>query len=896
MPERKNHDLREFRLRAKLPQVVRYAALAVIVITIGAVLVGFYRERNKAGFRLKSEHTQLSSDVIAEINGYERLESDGTLPKYFIKAAFARTFSDNHQELRDVYLETYDEKGEKADVMTAQEVLYVPEADKNFTAYMKGDVKIESRDRLKVKTPNIVYTKANETAEADQLIEFERDNVRGRSFGATVNMGQKRVDLLRDVEIETFESAELAASGVRYAKINSVSAAFDQLNEQITLNDDVKIHVDSKSKTSGHTVRTDVAAQKAVVYFTGEDKPGEAAPEKIADPRAAFTPGSAQLKKFELFDAVHISSADGDAPPTNIDAGYALYDKAGDRYELKTAVHIVTVAADKPTDIRGESAVYEPSALKVAINGSAEITQATDYLKANSITADLFPEKKLKYALLRGDALVRQVTDARTTIVTGPELNAVFGEDRQLQAANAVGASTAEIVPNRDPEYSRVTMSAPRAIRVTFISAGLLRQMVTEGRTTIQANALNNAADSANKRITADAVKTVFDDSGKDLKRAEAVSNAELYVEPLLAAPENYRSTVTAPRFDCDFYPGNNARNCVGGKKARAVRVPTVPSESRGEQTLTAETLTAAFNEKSKDIERFEAVGSARFTELDRTATASQMTYTSADTTVRLRGADPMAWDSRSRVKAREIDWNTSAKRSYFRGAVSTTYYSGRSMGEALPFGSSDKPIFVTSDTAEFDHAAETAAFAGNARGWQDNNFVRADRLFIRQTEGQVQADGNVQSAMFDVKQKQKGREVDQPVYASSNKLNYDRRTRLVQYRENVDIRQGTDRITAGSADIFLNEQNELSRTVAENSVVVTQPGRKATGNWVQYTSADETAVLRGSPATVSDAVNGSSQAAELTFMMRDNRVTGEGKPKTGGTGRIRSVYNVKTN
>ena len=149
---------------------------------------------------------------------------------------------------------------------------------------------------------------------------------------------------------------------------------------------------------------------------------------------------------------------------------------------------------------------------------------------------------------------------------------------------------------------------------------------------------------------------------------------------------------------------------------------------------------------------------------------------------------------------------------------------------------------------------------------------------------------------MFDVKQKQKGREVDQPVYASSNKLNYDRRTRLVQYRENVDIRQGTDRITAGSADIFLNEQNELSRTVAENSVVVTQPGRKATGNWVQYTSADETAVLRGSPATVSDAVNGSSQAAELTFMMRDNRVTGEGKPKTGGTGRIRSVYNVKTN
>ena len=62
MPERKNHDLREFRLRAKLPQVVRYAALAVIVITIGAVLVGFYRERNKAGFLIPASKIQQSVD------------------------------------------------------------------------------------------------------------------------------------------------------------------------------------------------------------------------------------------------------------------------------------------------------------------------------------------------------------------------------------------------------------------------------------------------------------------------------------------------------------------------------------------------------------------------------------------------------------------------------------------------------------------------------------------------------------------------------------------------------------------------------------------------------------------------------------------------------------------
>ena len=123
--------------------------------------------------------------------------------------------------------------------------------------------------------------------------------------------------------------------------------------------------------------------------------------------------------------------------------------------------------------------------------------------------------------------------------------------------------------------------------------------------------------------------------------------------------------------------------------------------------------------------------------------------------------------------------------------------------------------------------------------------------------------------------------------------MTYYKSTRMIQYRDNVDIRQGTDRLTAGSADVYLNENNELAKTVAENSVVITQPGRRATGNWVQFSSSDEVAVLRGEPASVSDAVNGSSQAGELTFMMRENRIITEGKTKQNTSGRIRTVYKV---
>ena len=884
MAERDNKNVRDFKLRANLPRIFRYTAIALLAVTVLVVVAGFYKARSKSTFKLKSEHTQLSTDVTAEINGYERLETDGGISKYYVKADHAKTFSDNHQELENAYIEVFDDAGNPADKMTAQKVLYVPAENKNFTAYMNGDVNIETRDALKIKTNNIIYNRATETADADELIEFERENVRGRSFGATVKMGEKRVELLKDVEIETFESPDLAKSNVRYAKINAVSASLDQAANKINLNENVVIRIDSKSKSSGNPIKTDISSNRASVVFIRDS----------SQPKSQTGMPSAQLKKFELFDNVKIVSEENGASPTNIDAGYALFDKDADRYELKNGAHIVTTTNDKATDVRASEAVYEQTALKLALTGGAEITQGSDYLRGNTLNADLFGDKKVKYAVIRGNGLVRQITPARTTTIAAPELNAAFNEARQLQTANAIGESVTQLVPDETANYSLVTLSAPRAMHVLFKGEGLLEKMQTEGRTTIQLDVPNRDPASANKRLTANSVTTLFNDNGKDIRRTEAVGDAEIYIEPLRAAADNYKTTVNATRFNCDFFPtGNNAKTCVGGKKTKTVRVPTVAKQGRGTQVLTADHLTANFNAQSKDVERFDAMGGTKFVELDRTAIASQISFTSADEMLRLRGGEPTIWDSKARAKAREIDWDTKNKRSYLRGGVSTTYYSRKQMADAAPFASSDKPVFVTAEAAEFDQDAETAVYTGNARGWQENNYVRADRLLIKQAEGKFLADGNVQSVVYNAKQKQKGRESSVPVYAAAKSMVYDRNTRLIQYRENVDIRQGTDRLTSGSADVYLDEKNELSRTVAENGVVITQPGRRASGNWVQYSASDEVAVIRGDPASVSDAVSGSSQAGELTFLMRENRVVTEGKTKQNTSGRIRTVYKV---
>jgi lipopolysaccharide export system protein LptA len=195
----------------------------------------------------------------------------------------------------------------------------------------------------------------------------------------------------------------------------------------------------------------------------------------------------------------------------------------------------------------------------------------------------------------------------------------------------------------------------------------------------------------------------------------------------------------------------------------------------------------------------------------------------------------------------------------------------------------------------EIDHNAETAVYTGNARAWQDNSYVRADRFSIDQRKGQFYAEGTVQSLLYEAKQRRKSTSSNVPVYATSNSLAYSKDDRLLKYRKDVNIRQGTDRLSAQVADIYLDDNNEMSKTVVETGVIITQPGRKAVGDWAQYTSENEVAVIRGNPARVDDAENGSSQAGEITVYLRDDRVQSSGPNKQNTGARTRSVYKVKT-
>lgn len=836
--------------------MLRYVVLVFFGIAIIALIAAFYRGRSTNGFKVRSEHAQLSAEVVANVDNYERLESDNGINKLYIKAANAVTYADGHQELTDVFFKLYDNAGIEGETMTSGRALYIPEADKNFTVYLKDNVNIDGREGINIKSDNIVYSKARNTAESDELVQFSQGGLSGRAFGAVVDVANQKLDLRRDVEIDN-----IADDGQK-AHVTAVTAHYDHIVRRFDLREDVKVNI----KGPGADV-TDASASQVSVFLSEttdqNDKPS--------------------VKALEMNEAVSIRSVRG-GQTTNVTSAFAKYSLTDERAELRGAANIVTVK----NTLKADSIVYEPAQFRASMSGGVEVTQGSDKASGDSINAELYPDRSVKHVTINGNALVFNAAPERSTTVRAPQMDAFWSDGQIITNAKTAGATTVNMVPAGNSGDTPITTTAARSIGVTFIGNGLIGQILTDGRTTIKIDGDSRATDGSAKSVSADSVKTDFHSDGKFIRRAEAVGNAELLVEPLRGGDSIYKTRVNAPRFDCDFYPsGNAARLCVGSTKTKTVREPMFQKEGRGQQTILGDKMNASFAEVPNELSTLVVAGNAKFTELDRNAIASTIAYTESTGIVALRGGEPTVWDGSSRAKAKEIDWNSKEQRSSLRGKVSTTYYSKKTTGDAVPFSDSAKPIFITSDSAEFDHSNEVGVFLGNARGWQDDNYVRANKLTILQRERRFLGDGNVQSTIYNAKQK----DSSSPVFVSAGSLDYSDRERLIKYRTNVDIRQGADRLTSASADVFLNEKNEVQRTITETNVVITQPGRRATGDWMQYTSENEVAILRGSPATITDSVNGATRGTEVTVYMKENRFTGTGKTAKNPGGRTRTVY-----
>src|SRR6185312_7994375 len=181
-------------------------------------------------------------------------------------------------------------------------------------------------------------------------------------------------------------------------------------------------------------------------------------------------------------------------------------------------------------------------------------------------------QKKIQKLEVRSNAYLRSLQDVRAAEVHAADMVFFLDNDQRLERAGVMRDAAAKTL-HADSDFQ---LTGASLIEVLFQAQGdrsLLKQMRTEGRSVMNLSAPKSKANdvrAANKRLTADTVKLIWRVTGRDLDKAEAVGNAELFVDPVIKNAQADKKTLTAPRIDCDFFEsGNLARTFTasGGAK-----------------------------------------------------------------------------------------------------------------------------------------------------------------------------------------------------------------------------------------------------------------------------------------------------------------------------------------
>ncbi len=410
---------------------------------------------------------------------------------------------------------------------------------------------------------------------------------------------------------------------------------------------------------------------------------------------------------------------------------------------------------------------------------------------------------------------------------------------------------------------------------------------------------------------------------GHILDRAETSGAAKITFSSSQEAPAGtsqasppQRTVVTAAKFAAKFIAdepakgrkgsGNHLSSIHGAPDVRIV------SSSAGlpDRVSTSDSVDATFFAQG-GIDSVTQLGNVAYTDGlspdKRTqAWANRAHYSPADQLLVLSGNPRIASISMA-TTANTVRINRATGAALAEGDVKSTYSELKEQPDGALLASSS-PIHVTARTMTAGKTTGVALYTGNVRLWQDANIIEAPSIEFDRDRRFVTAQGSPTTQVLTTliqatkpnsksesvsKGKSKSQAVASPVTIASTRLTYADSERRVHYEGGVDVKCADFSLHAKTADAYLLSRSQtssnqsfagpgqLDRMVAQNSVSIQQPNRRAEGQELVYTAAEDKFVLTGGPPSIFDAERGKITGVSLTFFRGDDRVLVEGETST---------------
>jgi lipopolysaccharide export system protein LptA len=626
---------------------------------------------------------------------------------------------------------------------------------------------------------------------------------------------------------------------------------------------------------------------------SGPAQPDQAPPRELQNPIHLKTSGLIFNQKTgvahtDQYVEFHVSQGDGSAVGATydtknnvltLDSEVAL--KAKDQHG--TTVHAAHGTIDK-----------EPRAINLS---EARIHQQDRDFQSDRLELLLTPENEVQRAVATGNVQVMTVHGPSSNRLRSPYAEMMLGVKNQIKTAVFSGGVEMETSgPNA------ATSTAGRVV-IEFAEQNRPQIVHASENVRIQQQPSQEGKEQQRTEITTQAADMNIRD-GRMIAYAQSQGPAQVIITPVKPAVPGEHTVVTAARMRAEFDAENHLDLVRGEPLAKITSI--VPGQPDKVSTSDSVVAHLAPGGGVLDIRQ---EGNFRYSEPDtknsplgpggRFAYAARARYTPDDDVLALAGS-PRIIDGGMTVTANTVRIIRRTGDAFAQDSVKTTYSELQQNPDGAILATKD-PVHVTSNSMNVQRQSGIARYLGKARLWQGANVVEAPSIEFDRPNRSLVAQGTASTPVTSVFVQIDKNGKTTPVIVTAARLVYSDSDRRARYTGGVLARGEAMTMTSSSADAILVpaknrsaqsvvSPSQLDRIIAMGNIVVQQQDRRATGEKLVYTAADEKYVMSGGSPLLADSEHGTIRGDSLTFYSRDDRVLVESNESSRTITRTRVI------
>jgi len=194
--------------------------------------------------------------------------------------------------------------------------------------------------------------------------------------------------------------------------------------------------------------------------------------------------------------------------------------------------------------------------------------------------------------------------------------------------------------------------------------------------------------------------------------------------------------------------------------------------------------------------------------------------------------------------------------------------------------------------------------YEGHVRAWHGPDVVESSSLDYYGNERRLSSGSQVLTshlAPFSGSASVSGvasatrRPVSQPLTIRAGGLEFVEASHKASYRGNVRLQTEDALLKADRMDVYFSrfrsrQELQVDKVVADGHVILSEPGRHATGEHGQYFAEPGKVILQGGPPVLYDEQRGSTTGRSLTFFIHDDSLFVDGGAQSPAMSKSRTT------